>query len=545
MDKKSTLKEREFLINLFKKKKYEKVLDLGKKYFKLNSNDFDVVQLIGLSAIYLKKFETAEFYFRNLILIKEDANLFYNYGKILKELGKYDEAIKNFLNSIKLKPNFSEAYNNIANIYVALESNSEAEHYYKKALQTNENNLEAYFNLANLYKDNKNFDEAKNLYLIIINKNPSNYQATHNLGTINSILGDFDEAKKNFETALELNIFNFESYKNYFEITKCNTGNHIYNKLKNINPNGLDENNKIIFYYVLGKCYFDLDKIDLAFKNIEIAKKIKKKNQIYSVNEEKILFSKIKKIFDNYKTKIKFKPIKSIPIFIVGMPRSGTTLIEQILSSHSKIFGAGELDFLPKIMSKQNLSKSMDIDKILPEIRNEYYKQIKKLSSKKYVIDKLPMNFKWIGFIAAAFPEAKILHIKRNPMAVCWSNYKTNFNNPGIKYNLDQKDVSNFYNIYFNIMNFWNEKCKNRIFNIIYEDFISDYKSNTNIVLNHLGLKFENSIIEYHKNKRPITTASLSQVRQKVYKNSSDQWKKYKAHLDIMIKKLKANGIEF
>ena len=240
----------------------------------MNSNDFDVVQLIGLSAIYLKKFETAEFYFRNLILIKEDANLFYNYGKILKELGKYDEAIKNFLNSIKLKPNFSEAYNNIANIYVALESNSEAEHYYKKALQTNENNLEAYFNLANLYKDNKNFDEAKNLYLIIINKNPSNYQATHNLGTINSILGDFDEAKKNFETALELNIFNFESYKIILKLQNA-TGNHIYNKLKNINPNGLDENNKIIFYYVLGKCYFDLDKIDLAFKNIEIAKKIK------------------------------------------------------------------------------------------------------------------------------------------------------------------------------------------------------------------------------------------------------------------------------
>ena len=227
------------------------------------------------------------------------------------------------------------------------------------------------------------------------------------------------------------------------------------------------------------------------------------------------------------------------------MPRSGTTLLEQVLSSHSKIHGAGELNYLPKIIDNASLDNIKNFDSFIKTLRSEYYKKVKQLSDKKFIIDKLPMNFRWIGFIIKAFPEAKIIHIHRNPMAICWSNYKINFPDSGMDYSLSQKDTAEYYILYNDLMKFWSKKIKEKIININYENFVNDFVNQTNILVEKLGIKWEENLKNYNKNNKPVQTASLLQVRGKIKKNTSDEWKKYRDHLKIMQETLDTAKIKY
>ncbi len=227
------------------------------------------------------------------------------------------------------------------------------------------------------------------------------------------------------------------------------------------------------------------------------------------------------------------------------MPGSGTSLIEQVLSSHSQIYGAGELDFLPKIIDKLGIKKPANLKSFFTQIRNSYYDQIKRISDDHYIIDKLPVNYRWVGFIINAFPEAKIIHIERNPMAVCWSNYKTSFVDYGMDFNLSQQDIAKYYSLYFDLINFWKSKYKKNIFHINYENFVDDFEENSKKILNFLDLKWEDQIKNYDKNMRPVTTASFQQVREGIKKNTSSVWKKYKNYLKPMQETLNNMNIKF
>ena len=264
------------------------------------------------------------------------------------------------------------------------------------------------------------------------------------------------------------------------------------------------------------------------------------------VDEEK-KFTKIKFFFENLdNVDLEFdNNINKKPVFIVGMPRSGTSLLEQILSSHSSIHGAGELIFLQKIIDKLGLEKITNFKDYFSQIRNFYFEQISKISNKNLIIDKMPVNFRWIGFILKSFPEAKIIHIHRNPMAVCWSNYKTLFVDSGMDFNLSQKDVAHYYSLYIDLMKFWERFYKDQILHVNYENFVQDYEKNTKKILSYLDLKWEDQIKNYNKNERIVTTASYNQVRESIKKNTSDEWKKYRDHLKIMQETLKSKQINF
>ncbi len=171
--------------------------------------------------------------------------------------------------------------------------------------------------------------------------------------------------------------------------------------------------------------------------------------------------------------------------------------------------------------------------------------KISKLTKKNFITDKLPGNFKWIGFILNALPEAKILHLERNPMAICWSIYKSEFNNPDMAFTYKQEYIAEFYLLYKDLTNFWKNKYPNQIININYEEFVDDYENNIKKIFQDLELNWENHLLEFYKNKRPVETSSFQQVRKKIYKNSSEEWKKYKAYLSPMMDILLKNKIEF
>ena len=535
------------ILNLYKEKNYEGVIKSGLKLLKKNPKDYQLVYSIGLSYVNIQNYSEAEKYFDRLLSVQKKPEILFIQANIHKQLKKYDTAVSYFEEVIKLNPNFSEAYNNLGNTKKRLGKIDEAILCFKKAIELKKNNIQAYYNLANIYKENKNFDELIKTYEKILSFDQNDFKTLYNIGSVYLFLGNISKGREYFQKIIKINKNHIASYRNYIAVTKIEKDDKIFQQLELLDGNIFSTENKILLFDALSKGYFDQDKNDLAFKYLDKSNSLKKENSKFSFEKTEIQFREIKDFFKKYEDiNLDFEDkLKSKPIFIVGMPRSGTSLIEQRLSSHSQIYGAGELDFLPKIMDKVDIKQPKNFQSYFNQIRNSYFNQIIKISNNSYIIDKLPVNFRWIGFIINAFPEAKIIHIERNPMAVCWSNYKTSFVDSGMDFNLSQQDIAKYYSLYLDLMNFWKSKYGSKILNINYENFVNDFVNSSKEILNFLNLKWEDQITNYYKNTRPVTTASFQQVREGIKKNTSFAWKKYSDYLTPMQETLNIMKIKF
>ena len=540
-------KEKTKILDLFKQKKFEDVIKIGSKLYNTNSKNVQLIYILGLASINLKNFISAENYFKKFISIKQNSEGYYILGNIQKKLKKLNDAIISFENAIKLNSNFSEAYNNLGNTKKLIGRRDEAINDYKKAIFLKEKNIEALISLSIILKEDKKFEDLVKIYekILIIDKNK--IKTLYNLGAAHLFLGNFDKGRSYFEDVIKINKNHIPSFRNYVSITKIDNTNKIFKILENINLDTLSYEDKILAFNALSKGYFDIKNVEFGFKYLDKSNSLKKEKSKFSMKDQITEFNKIKNFFSSLENlKLNFdNNLKSIPIFIVGMPRSGTSLVEQILSSHSSIYGAGELNFLQKSINRLGLEKPANYDEYFSQIRNYYYEKLSKISKKAFIIDKLPINFKWIGFIVKSFPEAKIIHIERNPMAVCWSNYKTHFVDSGMDFNLSQEDVAKYYKLYSKLMIFWKEKFGDKILNINYENYVQNFEEKTKKILNLLDLNWEKQIKNYQNTNRAVTTASYQQVRGKIKKNTSKEWRKYDFYLKKMQATLNNENIEF
>ena len=227
------------------------------------------------------------------------------------------------------------------------------------------------------------------------------------------------------------------------------------------------------------------------------------------------------------------------------MTRSGTSLIEQVLSSHDKVYGAGELSFLTEAINNLFLPKNLPnpeftINTInkdnLNYIKKYYEHNINKFNfSEEYIIDKAPLNFRFIGFIRKSFPNSYIVHCDRDPLDTCWSNYKQCFSAKimGFSYNLT--NLGNFYNLYKEYMNYWKKLYDKKIYNLNYENFTNNFEHEAKKLLSFCELDWDPKCIEFYKNSKSVTTASLAQVRQPIYKSSISSSRNYSDYLNELI----------
>ena len=222
------------------------------------------------------------------------------------------------------------------------------------------------------------------------------------------------------------------------------------------------------------------------------------------------------------------------------MPRSGTTLVEQILSAHKKVYGAGELSFLSDAINRHVIiDKKFINDKIeniseekLRLIQGDYLKNLENFNFKEdYLVDKAPLNFRWIGFIRILFPNSKIIHCTRDPMDTCFSNYKNSFAGPSLSFGYNLSNLGNFFNLYKKLMEYWNKKFDKDIYNLSYEKLVSDQEKETKQLLKFCNLDWDINCLKPHENKNKVATASLAQVRSPVYKSSIKKWKNYSSYL--------------
>ena len=221
------------------------------------------------------------------------------------------------------------------------------------------------------------------------------------------------------------------------------------------------------------------------------------------------------------------------------MPRSGTTLVEQIITSHSLVNGAGELAYLEIYGKNIALGSSLFEERNIELLRKNYLEKLKMVSKDNtFITDKTPLNFKYVGLICKAFPEAKIIHIERDAKATCWANFKVNFGSEQMEYSYDLKDIVKFYKIYRDLMKFWTARTKNRIYNLDYEKLTLSPESEIKNIIEFLNLPWEETCLSPQNNQRFVATASLSQVRKPIYRGSSNDWEKYRPFIKNVLERV-------
>ena len=506
-------KQVSIMINLFQAKRFNVLIDKGVVLIKKFPDQPIFYNITSLAYNAIDKGDEA----KKLLLIilkKEPSNIsvLNNMGLTSAQCGDNEDAEEFYNRALKLKPDFVETLINLGNLKISQKKSDEAKEFFIKALKINDKIIPAKISLAGYYEQTGNFEKAKYIYREILKNNPNYTVADKSLSLIHKYKPD-DAHLKMMEVKLP----------------------------KEINEEGMRRLN-----FALGKAYEDIGDYKKSFKHYESGNELYQKIITYDINKEVKYFDSIKKEFaDN-----NIVPLKNYGqkiIFILGMPRSGTTLTEQILSSHKNVYGAGELNYLKEAVEKNLFTKNGDpvlnaeniTPEILKKVKDYYLKKISIFENKKeYLIDKAPLNFKWIGFILAIFPDAKIIHCSRDPMDVCWSNYKNTFSSRSMDYTYDFNNLTSFYKIYDDLIKFWLKKFDDKIFNMVYENLVIDKEMETKKMLKFCDLDWDKNCLDFHKNKKSVSTASLAQVRQPIYNTSVKKWKNYSKELEILKKML-------
>jgi len=458
-------------------------------------------------------------------------------GIALQEQGKLEDAAEAYTKAMAIKPDFAEAHHNLGNALKdqgKLEGAIEA---YNKALSLKPNYAEAYNNIGIALQDQGKLEDAIEAYNKALSIQPNYADVYNNMGITLQDQGKLEDAIKAYNKALSLKPDNAEAHRNLSFIKKYTVEDVQFLQAQEMNKReDLSEEARCKLYFALAKMYEDIGEMAQAFCHLSEGNILRKKLLNYSINKDKVLFTKLKNTQLNLvenSLEIKESPFELTPIFIVGMPRSGTTLVEQIISSHSAVTGAGELNYVAQLGANLAIDPSSVNTLAVSAFREKYLFKLSKVSGGKLLVtDKMPHNFCFIPLICAALPEAKIIHVQRSAAATCWSNYKQYFISNNLGYSYDLKDVVSYYNLYNSLMKFWQSKYSEKIYNLNYENITAEQEKETRKLVKHLELDWEGTCMSPHKNNRSVRTASQQQVRNKVYQGSSEKWRKFKPYLN-------------
>ena len=385
--------------------------------------------------------------------------------------------------------------------------------------------------------------------------NPNNTDILCNLGSLFRSLGDFEKGLELYKKAKHINQFLPEVHRYISVITKYKSkeDSHLQEMLNLISSDEVKKNQVKYhqIYFALSKAYEDLKDFKKSVSFLNIGNKLRKQtiNKKYTLENVKIHFSILKEIFDYFRDQnIILSGSNSIkPIFILGMPRSGTTLVEQIISSHQKVDSGGELDYIGNIIYDYfpdtdiktfALKNKLDLPNKIQEMASIYLDKLSIISSNFFVTDKLPHNFVFIGFIKSMFPNCKIIHCIRDARSTCLSIYKNYFPDDSLWFAYDENDLTSYYKLYEDLMSYWNTYYEKSIYKINYEQLVSNQEEETKKILKFLELDWDKNCLEFNKNKAKVATLSTSQVRQPIYKSSIEQWKLYENLIPNLFKKL-------
>jgi len=470
------------------------------------------------------------------------AKAFLNLGNALANLGEQHEALNSYRQAALIAPDLAEAHNNLGAYLVRLSRHEEAVASFNMALEINPDYIKAYNNLGCALIELGRSEDAIVSLNAAIALNPDYAEAHNNLGGALLDVGRKQEAIASFTRAIEINPYYTESYRQLADLTAFKPDEPLYAEMVELfASDDLTDTQRMHLCFGLAKAEDDIGDSGQCFHYLQEGNHLRKQLSDYAIDEDRALFRRIKSAFSMTVPKPPSgKPASEYtPVFIVGMPRSGTTLVEQILSCHSMVHAAGEVPTLDHGLNSIDWNETGVDAAQLNSLRKYYLTWLKGLNvGERYVTDKTTINFRWIGFILQAMPEARIIHIQRDARATCWSIFTHFFEADAHGYGYDLDDLAAYYKLYVDLMAFWEQRFPGHIHHINYETLTEAQEEQTRKLLEYCGLGWEEQCMDFHLSGRAVATASSQQVRKKMYQGSSDVWRKYEAYLQPLIRQL-------
>ena len=391
-------------------------------------------------------------------------------------------------------------------------------------------------------------EAAKAAYRELMDQSPDNHFYPVSLAHVYKSDGEFEEAVKLYQASYEIKRDHGDAYWSLANTKSYKFADAEIEQMQAVEAaadTGTDDRIQVCF--ALGKAFEDQQDFETAMRYYETGNALKKAS---THHHEKPLAVRIESQLEVCTPEL-FEAKKGLgleapdPIFIVGLPRAGSTLLEQILSSHSQVDGTMELHNILNLAKRlRGRDETEDgkprYPKILGELEDDYFRRFGEQfiedtrayrGDAPYFTDKMPNNFFHIGLIKLILPNAKIIDARRHPMACCFSGYKQLFGE-GQEFSYDLTDIGNYYRQYVRLMDHWDEVLPGFVLRVQYEDVVADLDTQVRRILEFCGLPFEDACVEFHKTKRSIRTPSAEQVRQPIYKSGLEQWRNFEAWLD-------------
>ena len=527
----------------------EIAVDLIEKAIKVNQAVPFYHYNAGNAYSALNKFEEAVACYQRALLLNPDYyEALNNLGNALKGQGKLEEAITCYQRVLSLNPDYYEAFNNLGNALKDQGKLEEAMACHQRAIALKPDFYKAHTNLGVVLHDQGKMEEAIACYQHALTLNPDYYEALINLGNALREQGKFKEAMASYRKAISVN----ENYTEvYLYLTECRkfteADNEFIETLREmVEREDIKDEDSANLRFALGKVYDDLGRFGEAFSNYHEANRIENKKCKFDREKHYVHISRLIETFtpEFFGQRRNFGSDADLPIMVLGMPRSGTTLVEQIVASHPHVHGAGELEFWNDTERKRRCTlyniSAMKGD-IAASIAVEYIDYLRSFSkTARHITDKMPNNYQHIWLIHLVFPKVRIIHVQRNPVDTCLSIYFQKFRNHPYSYDLD--NLVFYYKQYRRLMSHWRNVLPSEVFHEVnYEDLIKDQENVIRELIRFCRLPWDEKCLRFNLTERPVKTASKWQVRQPIYKNSMARWKNYEPFLGPLSELLTEN----
>ena len=532
--------------------------------------------------------EAAAQYRRVVELDPRNALAYNNLGKVLKGLGRMQEGEAQFRRALELKPDYPEAHYNLANVLSVHGKLDDAVAHYRCALALAPALIDAHINLGAALEQQGKVDEAAAQYRRVLELEPQNAMAHYNLGNglrktdceaalahykqalavkpdfadawnnLGAVLaveqGELDAAREAYQKAVEAGPTRAAYHRNLAALKQFQPGDPQIAAMEQLIRNlaSVPEQERVDLQFALAKAYADLKQHERSFRHLLAGNKLKRVQIGYDEAAATDYMQRIRTVFDAELLSAKAgggEPAPT-PVFIVGMPRSGTTLIEQIIASHPKAVGAGELFDLDNIvhslagldggaLSFPEVVITMSGEQ-LRQVGARYVAAIRTLAPMATrVADKMPYNFHFCGLIHLALPNARIIHARRDPIDTCLSCFSIKFHGDGNAFTYDLGELGRFYCAYEILMAHWRAVLPpGFLLEVHYEEVVGDLEKQARAIVAHCGLEWDDACLAFHKTRRPVRTSSLAQVRKPIYRSSVGRWRPYREQLRTLLDEL-------
>ncbi len=538
---------------------------------------------MGVAWRKLERLEEAkQQHLKAVALAPEQAVIHNNLGNTLRDLKEAEAAERHFLEAIRLSPEYHQAHANLGNIFLDREEFAAAEKHYRRALDLDKSYLSAWADLGNVYRLQDKFPAAIQCFRKALAINPNYAPAYLNLAATlrrtgrldgtedmhrkaleldpglaeawvavaNDIqqTGDDDEAVRYLRKAMDLNPKLTSPYLTLASIQHIGLSKDEIDRAENrLTGEQMKSDERSTLHFALARAYEAEKEYDAAFRHAAAANHIDHALVDYDAEANRAFTQRTMEIYNPefYAARQDFGVDDNRPILVLGLPRSGTTLVEQILASHPEVFGAGELVDFPD--AQKTIAATLVKPKTGPdfvfdltagnaeEIAFEYQRLLRtRDENSPRITDKLPFNFRQLGLFHLLFPKAKIVHCRRDPRDVAISCYFLKFTKP-ISFAYDLNDFATYYEQYLRLMEHWKSLFPDAIYDIRYEELVENKEQKTREMIDFVGLPWNDSCLDHQNTQREIKTASSWQVRQPVYKTSVERWRRYEKHIEPIL----------